>query len=169
MEACAMGACGITCAAGFGNCDKVAANGCEANLGSDVNNCGACGNVCPLASPLCLGGMCAAHPPCNNVGGGAVTHDNGTGRGELYCYNNGDSADTRARKACESHFGIGSCCVIQGGYSSLQWGQCGQGGGGGSIHWHPDTHPNGHCGPFYNVGDVISPGWCGNTLGNYMN
>jgi len=85
-----------------------------------------------------------------------------------YCYEVGDSADTRARKACESHFGVGACCIIQGGYSSLQWGLCNGGGGGGSFHFHPDAHPDGHCPPNYKVGDVVSPGWCGAILGNFL-
>jgi hypothetical protein len=44
---CTGGVCGSpTCASGFGNCDGNAANGCEDNVSGDVNNCGACGNVC---------------------------------------------------------------------------------------------------------------------------
>lgn len=49
---CQGGACGIvSCADGYENCDTTAAgggfaNGCETNLASDRNNCGACGNDC---------------------------------------------------------------------------------------------------------------------------
>jgi hypothetical protein len=78
------------------------------------------------------------------------------------------SVTVRAQKACESHFGIGQCSVIQGGYNSLQWGQTGGDGGQGSIHWHPDAHPNGHCDPNYVIGDVVSPGWCGVILGSFI-
>ena len=104
---------------------------------------------------------------CLNPGGGALTHDNGTGGGELYCYDAGDSTQQRAEKACESHFGIGACCVINGGYSNMQYGDCGLAGGAGSIHWHWDNHPDGHCGPDYVIGDVVSPGWCGVILGTF--
>ena len=46
--ACAAGVCGVgSCSAGFSDCDKSAANGCEINTLSDVKNCNACGNVCP--------------------------------------------------------------------------------------------------------------------------
>ena len=46
--ACANGACVIgSCTSGYGNCDKVDANGCEAQLASDLQNCGACDYVCP--------------------------------------------------------------------------------------------------------------------------
>ncbi|HEX9295608.1 MAG TPA: hypothetical protein VF881_07230 [Polyangiaceae bacterium] len=56
---CAIGVCG----AGFENCDGVVANGCEALLVSDVENCGACGRVCSGAHVLskeCVGGICAS-------------------------------------------------------------------------------------------------------------
>jgi hypothetical protein len=59
--ACVNGVCVIgTCNAGFGNCDGNQANGCEADLTSDVNNCGACGNGCsfPHASATCVQGTC---------------------------------------------------------------------------------------------------------------
>ena len=38
------------CAPPFGDCDGVAANGCEQDLTADVSNCGACGNSC---APSC--------------------------------------------------------------------------------------------------------------------
>jgi hypothetical protein len=63
---------------------------------------------------------------------------------------------------------VGSCCVITGGYQDQQYGQCGQGGGGGTLHWHWDFHPNGHCGPVYVPGDVVAPGWCGVILGSFI-
>lgn len=57
---CAAGECGIAgCAANFGDCDAMVANGCEANLRSDSENCGACGNRCPLGQ-TCAMGVCAA-------------------------------------------------------------------------------------------------------------
>jgi hypothetical protein len=98
-----------------------------------------------------------------------MSAENGVGIGEWYFYFSGDSLQTRAFKACESHFGFGNCCIITGGYNSLQYGQCGGGGGGGSIHWHWDSHPGGgHCPPDYVPGDVVSPGWCGVILGSFI-
>ena len=48
---CESGACGSpTCAAGFGDCDGNAGNGCEQDVSADVANCGACGNTC---APSC--------------------------------------------------------------------------------------------------------------------
>jgi cysteine-rich repeat protein len=105
---------------------------------------------------------------CGNPGGGSEVAENGTSMGVMYCYNPGDSTEVRANKACESHFGVGACCLIPGGYSGLQYGQCGADGGAGTYHWHPDFHPDGHCGPFYVPGDVVAPGWCGVILGSFL-
>lgn len=105
---------------------------------------------------------------CANPGGGPLSWDNGTGTGDYYCYEAGDSLEVLARKACESHHGIGACCVITGGYRSEQYGLCGSGGGSGTIHWHPDSHPDGHCAPHYVPGDVVSPGWCGSIIGSFL-
>jgi hypothetical protein len=58
---CSSGVCGIgSCNAGYGDCDHNPANGCEVNVTSDVNNCGACGHVCalPNATPACSSSAC---------------------------------------------------------------------------------------------------------------
>jgi hypothetical protein len=58
---CGNGACELgACAAGFGNCDRAATNGCETAL-STVTDCGACGNRCNLANATaaCTGGACS--------------------------------------------------------------------------------------------------------------
>jgi len=50
-----------SCNTGFDNCDGSASNGCEVNLRSDVNNCGACGMRCPVGSnqvATCSAAMC---------------------------------------------------------------------------------------------------------------
>jgi alpha-tubulin suppressor-like RCC1 family protein len=59
---CGGGACKVaSCAAGFDDCDGVAANGCEANLDNDVLNCASCGRGCARshASGVCVRGQCA--------------------------------------------------------------------------------------------------------------
>ncbi|MDP3217089.1 MAG: hypothetical protein Q8S73_23465, partial [Deltaproteobacteria bacterium] len=59
---CTAGTCFVgACAAGFGDCDGNAANGCEVATTADVNHCGACGRVCALAhaTSACTTGACA--------------------------------------------------------------------------------------------------------------
>lgn len=65
VPSCSAGQCGILCASGYGNCDGDAANGCEKNLTSDVNNCGKCGATCSTshASASCVSGSC--HLSCS--------------------------------------------------------------------------------------------------------
>ncbi len=58
--ACAAGACVPgACAAGWGDCDGVASNGCEARLAIDGAHCGACGRRCAAGS-VCAAGACVA-------------------------------------------------------------------------------------------------------------
>jgi len=58
---CSGGLCGIaSCSAGFANCDGNDANGCELPTGSDPNNCGGCGVICPSGS--CDAGKCVCTP-----------------------------------------------------------------------------------------------------------
>ena len=57
-RACSGGICNGTCASGFADCDNnKQANGCETNINTDRNNCGACGNVCPVGKN-CVSGAC---------------------------------------------------------------------------------------------------------------
>ncbi len=64
---CAAGTCGLgTCAAGFGNCDGMAANGCETPIDTGTN-CGACGTVC-AAGTVCSAGT------CNSICTGGTTY-----------------------------------------------------------------------------------------------
>ncbi|MBP6830939.1 MAG: hypothetical protein KA978_09145 [Deltaproteobacteria bacterium] len=63
---CASGLCGVSCAAGFANCDGLASNGCESAL-SSASNCGRCGNACPSianGSASCASGTCGLR--CNS-------------------------------------------------------------------------------------------------------
>ena len=59
---CTNSACGVACQAGFTDCDKNPANGCEVQTGSDTSNCGTCGNVCPTgggAKASCAASTCS--------------------------------------------------------------------------------------------------------------
>ena len=74
---CMMGRCVNECAAGFGDCDGNAANGCEASTADDTRNCGACGNACPggaNATARCATGACGltCAPGFGNCDGSAA-------------------------------------------------------------------------------------------------
>jgi hypothetical protein len=60
---CAGGVCAIAaCNAGWANCDGNIANGCEAQVNTNAQHCGACGNACPGAANavgVCQAGTCA--------------------------------------------------------------------------------------------------------------
>jgi hypothetical protein len=56
--ACSGGNCQVSsCNPGFANCDNIPGNGCEVNLTTDFNNCGACGLAC-TGTQTCVGGSC---------------------------------------------------------------------------------------------------------------
>ena len=64
MATCAGGVCGaVVCppGSGFADCNRVAADGCEVNTSTDVNNCGMCGARCTVANgaAACAVGACA--------------------------------------------------------------------------------------------------------------
>ena len=56
---CDTGACttGVCCGTGTANCDGIKANGCNVNLKTNAQHCGACGNVCPNGQ-TCTNGVC---------------------------------------------------------------------------------------------------------------
>ena len=59
VAACAAGVCSFACNAGFLDCDKNPANGCEIDGSKDAANCGKCGTVCGNGF-LCSKGACVA-------------------------------------------------------------------------------------------------------------
>jgi hypothetical protein len=68
------------CGANLGNCDGNIANGCEAKLDHDANNCGACGKTCGASTPACSAGMCIASPPSCK----AIKQSDGTAKSGVY-------------------------------------------------------------------------------------
>jgi hypothetical protein len=60
--ACDVGVCRVAaCATGFGDCDGVAATGCEVDLRASTTHCGVCNRGCAPANaePACAMGACA--------------------------------------------------------------------------------------------------------------
>jgi len=58
---CKAGSCTVTCDPGWTDCDGDPETGCEADLDSDVGNCGECFGACPVPAntqALCVGGFC---------------------------------------------------------------------------------------------------------------
>ncbi len=63
-KSCSGGSCAYSCTGAWRACDGAAddMDGCEVDTNTDVNNCGACGNVCgdlPNTSKSCSDGSCA--------------------------------------------------------------------------------------------------------------
>ncbi len=60
---CVNSVCTYPCSPGFSDCNNTAADGCEVNILTDVQNCGSCGTVCP-GTPFpngqfgCVNGFC---------------------------------------------------------------------------------------------------------------
>ncbi|MBN2196302.1 MAG: hypothetical protein JW751_26045 [Polyangiaceae bacterium] len=54
---CVSGGCLLNCASGYRSCDGDDANGCEADINSDEDNCGGCGNECS-GTLQCINGVC---------------------------------------------------------------------------------------------------------------
>jgi hypothetical protein len=59
------------CTPGYLDCNGNAADGCEVNSAADVNNCGACGNVC--ASGICTMGVCQTATCTDGLKNGSET------------------------------------------------------------------------------------------------
>lgn len=57
LPVCESGVCGLSCVAGFGNCNGNPADGCEVSLKNSSNHCGGCGNVCS-GDAVCKDSVC---------------------------------------------------------------------------------------------------------------
>ena len=79
VPSCAAGVCGVTCNAGYGDCDGDPSNGCEVDLRSSTGNCGACGRSCSVSNgaPGCAAMACTV-AACN-AGYGNCDGDVGNG------------------------------------------------------------------------------------------
>ncbi len=88
---CAASSCGFTCNGTFDDCDGMAVNGCEADLATDVSNCGGCGNGCPM--------------PSNTVASCSSMTCNTT------CVGGFDDCDAMSGNGCEADLGSVATCL----------------------------------------------------------
>ncbi|MDO9022186.1 MAG: hypothetical protein Q7V43_34985, partial [Myxococcales bacterium] len=118
------------CRAGFGDCNGMAADGCEVNVrGSNVNHCGGCGVVCrfPNAAATCATGVCALGA-CNagfadcdgNPANGCEVNLNTDNANCGRCSVTGNPATCAAGQVCTS----GVCAVSCGAGLTLCAGAC---------------------------------------------
>ena len=109
---CSAGACAIaSCSSGYDDCDDSPSNGCEVQLSSNVNHCGACGASCTNAhgSTRCTSSACA--PTCSSGWGDCdASRANGC---------------ERSLNAVDSCGACGRVCPANGGTPTCNAGVCG--------------------------------------------
>lgn len=99
------------CNTGYKNCDSNLLSGCETNTLTDVNNCGACDNNCPIGI-LCTNGVCEGMAPvdlCANITCNTNMFCNTTS-GECDCNSGKYNCDNNVLNGCESNT---ICQIIQ--------------------------------------------------------
>lgn len=166
---CTGSVCGVgSCGAGFGDCDKNPANGCETNLLGDLANCGACGKACPKpnnADAACAGGLCGIGACQGGFGDCDKNSANGCetallgdlancGQCGVICPNVANGSRVCAGGAC----GIGGC--------NANFGNCdGSAQNGCEANFLVDASNCGKCGmvcpPVANGGPGCAAGACG--------
>ncbi|MEZ4410942.1 MAG: hypothetical protein R3A52_31360 [Polyangiales bacterium] len=113
---CVGGACSlVACAAGYGNCDGDAANGCETDLASSGAHCGGCGNVCPPGR-VCQSGACVTSCQPGQTACGAACVDTQSDPSHCGACGRVCPSGPRARPACaagqcrlDCEDGFGNC------------------------------------------------------------
>lgn len=91
LTTCDDGICRVTCSPGLGDCNMLAADGCETNVNTDLNHCGACEDVCDPdhAVGRCENGMCGLDTEAPNGG----------------CLGNWSDCNNDAVDGCEANLG----------------------------------------------------------------
>ena len=111
---CNSGTCEIgTCNPGFENCDANAANGCEAILQTDPQNCGKCGTACS-AGQTCKDGTCQATgcaPPTADCDSNPATCETNVQTSVQNCgfCNNGCNLPSATANCTSGVCGVASC------------------------------------------------------------
>jgi len=160
---CAAGVCAVdVCAAGFGNCDGNAANGCETDTRTSTSHCGACAAACPAranAVPACSASACssvcvAGYGECNGSAGDgcetnlatSATHCGACGR---TCMTANVATASCSASACT----IGSCAA---GFADCD----GMASTGCELDVRADVNHCGACGRTCTAGQSCVSGVC---------
>ena len=126
VPACAVGACALTCTAGFADCDGAMGNGCETDTRVSANHCGGCGRACALpnatsstcAASACAVATCAAgFGDCDGMAPNGCETD--TRVAELHCGTCGRACiagQACVAGACEA---LASCAAIHARFPAL--------------------------------------------------
>ncbi|MEI8256798.1 MAG: hypothetical protein WCJ30_14075, partial [Deltaproteobacteria bacterium] len=157
---CAASTCGLTCTAGFGDCDANRANGCESQLNSDPANCSTCGHACAAganATAACAMGVCgrtcaAGFGDCDgNAANGCETNLGNTAASCGAC-GSVCSLPNAVASCAAGVCGIGAC--------STGWGNCdGIAANGCETSLTTNTHC-GACATVCGAGSLCSGGAC---------
>lgn len=100
-----------SCENGYGDCDRQGGNGCEVELASALDHCGACGVGCrnPHGATACVGGRCA--PTCN--------------AGFADCDGNPNNGCEQTLDGLAHCGACGRSCSVESGLASCNGGVCG--------------------------------------------
>jgi len=106
--ACSNGKCTFTCKSGYLDCNNNAADGCEASISTDINNCGKCGNKCSYANAnaLCQNSQCSMGSCTGNY---ADCNKNSADGCEKNLLNDPNNCGSCGRKCSLSHTTKHSC------------------------------------------------------------
>ncbi len=159
--ACRGGVCGLACDRGFGDCDGSSATGCETNLRTSTNHCGACGAACRAANATsaCTDGACtvaSCNPGFSNCNGnGADGCEVNTGADVANCGVCGRAcALPNAGATC-----AGGTCVV--GACASGFANCnGVDGDGCEVNTNTNNFNCGRCGVSCAPGTACSGGVC---------
>ena len=173
---CNAGACSVaTCSGTWRNCDNNATNGCERDIGSDVNNCGGCGVVCPSrsnATRTCTAGVCgftcnSGYGDCDGSASNGCEVNTRTSVSNCGACGNACSAANGTATCSSGVCGIGSC---NSGYANCD----GVTSNGCEVNTRTNTSNCGSCGrvcSYANAAPVCSSGACsmGSCIGTWRN
>lgn len=149
---CNSGQCQLACPSGKGDCNLDPQDGCETDLATSTDNCGACGRACSTSqgyNPACQGGLCSLscnypwsdcnHPVAPAADDGCETN---TDTDSANCGACGTTCSTThsASQSCIGHTCVQKCVA---GWADCNGNQPASSDDG--CQTHTDSDPD-HCG-----------------------